>query len=83
MGNQVDFSFQNLGAVTNYIKGGRMKALAVISGLVLLHRLGGHHADIADVAVVVIFVADMEARRVSGMDENVVLDRAIRTLAQP
>ena len=28
MGNQVDFSFQNLGAVTNYIKGGRMKALA-------------------------------------------------------
>jgi tripartite-type tricarboxylate transporter receptor subunit TctC len=29
MGNQVDFSFQNLGAVTNYIKVGRMKALAV------------------------------------------------------
>jgi tripartite-type tricarboxylate transporter receptor subunit TctC len=29
MGNQVDFSFQNLGAVTNYIRGGRMKALAV------------------------------------------------------
>jgi len=29
MGNQVDYSFQNLGAVTNYIKGGRMKALAV------------------------------------------------------
>ena len=29
MGNQVDVSFQNLGAVTNYIKGGRMKALAV------------------------------------------------------
>src|SRR5262249_8332705 len=29
MGNQVDMSFQNLGAVTNYIKGGRMKALAV------------------------------------------------------
>jgi tripartite-type tricarboxylate transporter receptor subunit TctC len=29
MGSQVDFSFQNLGAVTNYIKGGRMKALAV------------------------------------------------------
>ncbi len=29
MGNQVDFSFQNLGAVTNYIKGGQMKALAV------------------------------------------------------
>ena len=29
MGNQVDFSFQNLGAVTNYIKGARMKALAV------------------------------------------------------
>ena len=32
MGNQVDFSFQNLGAVTNYIKGGRMKALAVTAG---------------------------------------------------
>jgi len=31
MGNQVDFSFQNLGAVTNYIKGNRMKALAVTS----------------------------------------------------
>src|SRR5262245_13559426 len=29
MGNQVDFSFQNLGAVTNYIKGKRMTALAV------------------------------------------------------
>ncbi len=29
MGNQVDFSFQNLGAVTNYIKGGKMKALMV------------------------------------------------------
>src|SRR5688572_2187343 len=29
MGNQVDFSFQNLGAVTNYIEGNRMKALAV------------------------------------------------------
>src|SRR5262245_42814817 len=29
MGNQVDISFQNLGAVTNYIKGNRMKALAV------------------------------------------------------
>ncbi|MDW8469346.1 MAG: tripartite tricarboxylate transporter substrate binding protein [Burkholderiales bacterium] len=29
MGGQVDFSFQNLGAVTTYIRGGRMKALAV------------------------------------------------------
>ena len=29
MGSQVDFSFQNLGAVTNYIRSGRMKALAV------------------------------------------------------
>jgi len=29
MGSQVDISFQNLGAVTNYIKGKRMKALAV------------------------------------------------------
>jgi tripartite-type tricarboxylate transporter receptor subunit TctC len=29
MGSQVDFSFQNLGAVTNYIKARRMKALAV------------------------------------------------------
>ena len=29
MGSQIDFSFQNLGAVTNYIRGGRMKALAV------------------------------------------------------
>ncbi|MBI3375880.1 MAG: tripartite tricarboxylate transporter substrate binding protein [Betaproteobacteria bacterium] len=29
MGSQVDFSFQNLGAVTNYIRGGRMKAFAV------------------------------------------------------
>jgi tripartite-type tricarboxylate transporter receptor subunit TctC len=29
MGSQVDYSFQNLGAVTNYIKSGRMKALAV------------------------------------------------------
>ncbi len=29
MGSQVDVSFQNLGAVTNYIRGNRMKALAV------------------------------------------------------
>ena len=29
MGNQVDLSFQNLGAVTNYIRSKRMKALAV------------------------------------------------------
>jgi tripartite-type tricarboxylate transporter receptor subunit TctC len=29
MGNQIDFSFQNLGAVTNYIKAGKMKALVV------------------------------------------------------
>src|SRR5438067_7312430 len=29
MGSQVDYSFQNLGAVTNYIKAGRMKAPAV------------------------------------------------------
>ncbi len=29
MGNQVDYSFQNLGAVTNYIRAGRMKACAV------------------------------------------------------
>ena len=28
-GSQVDISFQNLGAVTNYIRAGRMKALAV------------------------------------------------------
>ena len=29
MGRQIDISFQNLGAVTNYIKAGKMKALAV------------------------------------------------------
>jgi tripartite-type tricarboxylate transporter receptor subunit TctC len=29
MGGQVDISFQNLGAVTNYIRGNRMKGLAV------------------------------------------------------
>jgi tripartite-type tricarboxylate transporter receptor subunit TctC len=29
MGSQVDYSFQNLGAVTNYIRAGRMTALAV------------------------------------------------------
>ena len=29
MGSQIDFSFQNLGAVTNFIKAGKMKALAV------------------------------------------------------
>ena len=29
MGKQIDLSFQNLGAVTGYIKGGRMNALAV------------------------------------------------------
>jgi tripartite-type tricarboxylate transporter receptor subunit TctC len=31
MGSQIDLSFQNLGAVTNYIKGGKMRALAVTS----------------------------------------------------
>ena len=29
MGSQIDLSFQNMGAVTNYIRGGTMKALAV------------------------------------------------------
>ncbi len=29
MGRQIDISFQNLGAVTNYIRAGKMKALAV------------------------------------------------------
>jgi len=29
MGKQIDISFQNLGAVTNYIKAGKMKALDV------------------------------------------------------
>jgi tripartite-type tricarboxylate transporter receptor subunit TctC len=32
MGSQVDISFQNLGAVTNYIRANRMKALAVTAG---------------------------------------------------
>jgi tripartite-type tricarboxylate transporter receptor subunit TctC len=41
MGNQVDFSFQNLGAVTNYIKGNRMKALAVTAR--------GRHAQLTGV----------------------------------
>ncbi len=31
MGKQIDISFQNLGAVTNYIKAGKMKALALTS----------------------------------------------------
>lgn len=29
MGSQIDFSFQNMGAVTNYIRAGKMKALVV------------------------------------------------------
>src|SRR6476659_10208848 len=45
MGNQVDYSFQNLGAVTNYIKGGRMKALAVTART--------RHPQLADVPTIV------------------------------
>jgi tripartite-type tricarboxylate transporter receptor subunit TctC len=45
MGNQVDYSFQNLGAVTNYIKSGRMKALAVTAK--------ARHPQLADVPSVV------------------------------
>jgi tripartite-type tricarboxylate transporter receptor subunit TctC len=41
MGNQVDYSFQNLGAVTNYIKAGKMKALAVTAK--------GRHAQLPNV----------------------------------
>jgi tripartite-type tricarboxylate transporter receptor subunit TctC len=41
MGSQVDISFQNLGAVTNYIRGGRMKALAVTAK--------ARHPQLADV----------------------------------
>jgi len=41
MGNQVDFSFQNLGAVTSYIKANRMKALAVTAK--------ARHAQLPDV----------------------------------
>ena len=33
MGSQIDISFQNLGAVTNYIKAGKMKALAVTAAV--------------------------------------------------
>jgi tripartite-type tricarboxylate transporter receptor subunit TctC len=44
MGGQIDLSFQNLGAVTNYIKGNRMKALAVTAG--------SRHAQLADVPTV-------------------------------
>jgi tripartite-type tricarboxylate transporter receptor subunit TctC len=44
MGKQVDISFQNLGAVTNYIKGGRMKALAVTAK--------ARHPQLADVPTV-------------------------------
>lgn len=32
MGSQIDLSFQNMGAVTNYIKAGKMKALAITAG---------------------------------------------------
>jgi len=42
MGSQVDISFQNLGAVTNYIRAGRMKALAVTAS--------SRHAQVPDVA---------------------------------
>ena len=41
MGGQVDISFQNLGAVTNYIRGNRMKALAVTAK--------GRHPQLPDV----------------------------------
>jgi tripartite-type tricarboxylate transporter receptor subunit TctC len=41
MGSQVDISFQNLGAVTNYIKAGKMKALAVTAK--------SRHAQLANV----------------------------------
>jgi tripartite-type tricarboxylate transporter receptor subunit TctC len=44
MGGQVDISFQNLGAVTGYIKGNRMKALAVTSKT--------RHPQLADVPTV-------------------------------
>ena len=44
MGKQIDLSFQNLGAVTNYIKGGRMKALAVTAKT--------RHPQLADVPTV-------------------------------
>ena len=45
MGNQVDLSFQNLGAVTNYIKAKRMKALAVTAK--------ARHPQLPDVPTVV------------------------------
>jgi tripartite-type tricarboxylate transporter receptor subunit TctC len=44
MGSQVDFSFQNLGAVTNYIKAGRMKAFATTAKT--------RHAQLPDVPAV-------------------------------
>jgi tripartite-type tricarboxylate transporter receptor subunit TctC len=45
MGNQVELSFQNLGAVTNYIKAKRMKALAVTAT--------ARHPQLPDVPTVV------------------------------
>ena len=44
MGSQVDISFQNLGAVTNYIRGNRMKAFAVTAST--------RHAQLANVPTV-------------------------------
>jgi tripartite-type tricarboxylate transporter receptor subunit TctC len=45
MGSQIDISFQNLGAVTGYIKGNRMQALAVTAKV--------RHPQLPDVPTVV------------------------------
>ncbi len=46
------------------------------------HARGAHHSDVANIAIVVVLVPDVEARRVGPVHPDVVVDRAIGALAE-
>jgi tripartite-type tricarboxylate transporter receptor subunit TctC len=85
MGNQVDLSFQNLGAVTNYIKANRMKALAVTSRT--------RHPQLPDVPTVVeagfpdLVVTSWQAMAAPAKTPSAIIaklnDAAVRALRSP
>ncbi len=85
MGSQVDLSFQNLGAVTNYIRANRMKALAVTSKT--------RHPQLPDVPTVVeagfpdLVVTSWQAMAAPAKTPSAIVarlnDAAVRALRSP
>jgi tripartite-type tricarboxylate transporter receptor subunit TctC len=85
MGNQVDFSFQNLGAVTNYIRAGRMKAFAVTASA--RHPQLPHVASVAEAGFADLVVTSWQAAAAPVKTPRAVVERlnqaAVKALRAP